>query len=63
MHGMPDLPEIMSYGKTLTEALTFWSEMMNSRNLNRDFWINRLRDECLAQNEGLSGPPASRVLQ
>lgn len=34
----PDLPEIMDYGIGLTQALAFWSEMMNTSSLSPSDW-------------------------
>lgn len=39
----PDLPDIMAAGLGLTEALAWWSHMMNTPGRSPDFWWQELR--------------------
>jgi hypothetical protein len=58
MDSFPDLPDMMAAGMGLTEALAFWSRMMNSADRDSVGW-KKMREHALISNraQGLSAPP------
>jgi hypothetical protein len=42
---LPDLPDIMAAGYGLSEALAWWSAMMNARDRTPQLWWDKLVDE------------------
>jgi hypothetical protein len=40
---LPDLPDMLAMGMGLTDALAFWSEMMNSPKKPANHWWEQIR--------------------
>ena len=56
---LPDLPDMMEAGMSLTEALAFWSRMMNSSTRNPEFWWMELKVAHLQRSGLISSLEAS----
>jgi hypothetical protein len=44
VENLPDLPDMMAAGMGLTEALAFWSRMMNSHEHDSADWWHKMRE-------------------
>ena len=44
---LPDLPDIMAAGYGLTDALAWWSRMMNTPGHSASYWWQVLKGEIL----------------